>query len=247
MPDTVLQVIQDAQASLPDLMQTRAVRLMQKVYQDILAQIPELQRGSSTLALTAGQYEYALSEINFQVDQAFFVPAGAAAGTGILLGNTNTEYLYKMDPAWRERGPTNWAAADQPSIDFYITNGTISGSNGLIIGFNYPPDSTAATGVLTLYASQNLMPTLTTGSVLPAGLISSQVFCELLLWYAAREIRPSMVNAFWATFQYQLAMTKEFIRTRNEGLKKPLVRNIRSSGNEYPSDAEVGQGGGAPQ
>jgi hypothetical protein len=246
MAATVATLIAVAQRTLPDLGTTAATDLINRVHKQILALMPELCRDVvSTVTLVAGTQEYALDDETYQVDSVVWIADGGAANGSLQLGNTSIEYLNAEVPGWRQNPETNWAspAAEATSIDFYITSSYLSSTPTRVIGFNYPPDTATATGSLNIYQSRLESPPLTLSSEVFGGLYSDQVYVEGLLYYGAREVRPTMASAFMQAYAYEMSMNRMYLRTLNEGMKKPKIKNIRATGLEYPGDDEETQNG----
>ncbi len=210
MPDSISTVVASVQRRMPDLTTSRAIELANLVHQELFIHLPEIRRTPHSAPVTVtvlnGVKEYVIPENLAQVD---YVHLGSNK-----LMETNVETLNKTYTNWR-------FAANALPLQFYIT----ADSQGRgVIGLHPTPN---AGGTLNVYGSTRENAALTGVSSVPETLPNSQVYVEGVSYYASLELRPGAAASFKATYMEQIALAKEYVRTRSDGLKKPPFVNER--------------------
>jgi hypothetical protein len=223
MADAISTIIASAQNRLGDLTTVRATALANIVHKELFVFIPELRRTPhntpTSISLTAGTKEYAIAEYLAQIDYVQYRTSSTAATK---LAEMAVEESNKIVKDWRQQDN------DVPQ-QFYITADSTNGGKGML-GLHPTPSASTSGGypVVEVFGSLRESSDLTTSSTISEMLPNSQVYVEGICYYAAHELRPDAVSGYYQTYQQQLAVAVQYIRTRSEGLKKPPFGNIRS-------------------
>jgi hypothetical protein len=229
MSDTVATVVQFAQRRLPDLQTSWGISLADYVHREIMTYIPDLimtgataNPGPTSITLTAGTYEYALAEAQMQIDYAQYQTASGAVAQN--LAETTIYQLDKERPTWRSDIPGQNNVPSVP-FSFYISSNASGATLGL---YPYPLTSTSVGyPIVQIFGSQRTVSPLLSSTPIPPTCLNSLLYVEGICYYASIEIRPQMAAAFKATYMEQIALNRKYVSTRNEGVKIPIIRNIR--------------------
>lgn len=220
----VSQAIANAQRTLPDLQNSRALDLINQVQREILSEIPELQRNLlTTITPVSGTGEYSIGETAFQVDLCTYVSAGGAAS---VISGTTVESLDQQSVTWRKDAAAGAYPVAGKVVQFYTSSALISAANTPVIGFYPVPGFT--TGSIFVWGSQLQAADLSTSDTCLITLFSSQIYVAGLVYYGACELRPEIAAAWKASYAEEIAKEIRFVRSRNgmvRGYQKPDYNN----------------------
>ena len=231
-----------AQRTFPDIQTQRGIQIANIVHREILAQMPEAQRDLMlTIVPVSGQYEYALDattgETGFQIDFCSYVDGNGKAWP---VSGTTVESLDRKTPkkTWRQDAPAaSWSGGQ--TVSYYTSTAFLNGQNTNVVGF-YPAPGFSG-GTIYCYGSYLQAIDLVSSSLCLPALLSSQVYIDGILYYAARELRIEQAGAFKAAYEEQITLNQHFIRTRNADNRGSSADDVNPRGmaqrsGAYPSE-----------
>lgn len=210
MPEQIATLVQRAQRRFPDLTTQRAIELANLVHRELNALVPSLRRTPHSapvqVTFSSGTKEAPIPEHLSQVDAVLI--------SGVPMQPTSVETLNRLKYSWRAE------SAGVPK-EFYVT---ADDQGRATLGLHPTPNPGV---VANLYGTLRESGSLVAGSSISEVLPSGQAYVDGICYYAALELRPSAAAGFLAAYQAQSRIAQDYVQTRSEPLKDPLVKNSR--------------------
>jgi hypothetical protein len=208
MASTVASIITTFKSDFyTDCSDATAQKLFDEAYKHVLMNI-KCRTAEVIITVTAGTREYTLSEVNQQVNFAYWEPSSTVAQS-YQLQEVNLDSLAIVQPGWQASAATN----SQPTR-YYTTN--VSSSDGAIIkiGLDPIPNATSAGGYPRVRLNVTQYSTLTGSETVPEGLLDDYPYLYYMaLQWAIRQDRESA--GYWRQLYNQsLSENQAFFQKR---------------------------------